>query len=384
MRCWRERGRRCVPGFTVVELLVSLAVVAAVIGLVAVAAGAAVRRSRQVACEALLESVAIGLVRFRADAGYLPPVLADPGLMPDGSLGAPQGTLGWSRDGVEAPVLPPADDPASGPVHSAWGPTELLSVQAWCSTTTPAEYLLGPGDRSQDGFGVILGAGGAVPAAQEAPGLREQPTAGIRHPGPDGVWGAWSDPRPGARPDGRFRSRCLAAFQGQTVFGDPFLGNGNSRSDRQDPRRLAGPRLGPYLDLSSSLELAGLVAIGPGGVPVVARPGEAGWSDALSRVILDPFGLPVVYYRRPHHRGDPRSVDRRYSLADVVPIRPAAFAPGEAIDAAADAAGDRSASRSAAAADFAVFSFGPDRGWNPLVRSDPEGRNEDNMVRLGR
>lgn len=381
MRCLREPVRR--HGFTVVELLVSLAIIAAVIGIVAVAAGAGVRRARRAACEALLDAVAMGLVRFRADVGYLPPVLADPGLMPDGSQGAPPGTLGWSRDGVEAPALPPVDDPSSGPVHAAWGPTELLSVQAWCSTTSPAEYLLGPGDRSQDGFGAILGAGGALPATPDLPGLREQPMAGIRHPGPDGVWGAWTQPRPGASPDGRFRSRCLAAFQGQGVFGDPVDGNRNARSERQDPRRLSGPRMGPYLDLSRELDLGGLVAIGPGGVPIVARPGDAAWSDALSRVILDPFGLPVLYYRRPHLRGDPRSVDRRFSLADVVPIRPAVFGQGEAIDAAADAAGDRSASRAAAAADFAVFSFGPDRGWNPLVRADPEGRNEDNLVRLG-
>jgi type II secretory pathway pseudopilin PulG len=384
MRCWRERGRRPAPGFTVVELLVSLAVIAAVLVMVAVAAGEAVRRSRRAACEALLEAVAMGFVRFRADTGYLPPVLADPGLMPDGSLGAPQGTLGWSRDAVEAPVLPPADDPASGPVHSAWGPTELLSVQAWCSTTTPAEYLLGPGDRSQDGFGVILGEGGALPAGAEAPGGREQPQEGIRHPGIDGVWGAWTNPRPGMRPDGRFRSRCLAAFVSDSLQGDPLEGNANGQSQRQDPSRLRGPRLGPYLDLASGLDVGGLVAIGPGGVPIVARPGDRAWHDSLSRVIIDPFGLPVLYYRRPHFRGNPRSLDRRFSLADVVPIRPARFGPGEAIDAAPDAAGDRSASGSAATAGLAVFSFGPDRAWNPLVRADPDGRNEDNIVRLER
>ena len=392
MRSWRDPSaclaRRAAPvprGFTIVELLVVLGVLAALLAVAAAAAGWAMRRARTASTEALLETLAVAVHSFRSDVGYLPPVLADPGLMPDGTPGALPGTFGWSRDAVAAPQLPPADDPSSGPRQDAWSPDDLLSVQAWCSTTSLAEYLVGPGDRSQDGFGVVLGGDGALPAAADSPGSRELPSVGIRHPGADGVWGACTAPRPGMPADGRFRSRCLAATSAPGGPGDPSEANGNGRSSRQDPSRLVGPRIGPYLDPGASgLELGGLVAIGAGGIPVVARIGDPGWNDGLSRVILDPFGGPVVYYRRGHRPGDPRSVDRRFSLADVVPIRPATFAPGEAIDAARDAAGDPSASRAAASAEFALLSFGPDRSWHPLVRADPDGRNEDNVVSLSR
>lgn len=372
------RGR----GFSVVELLVTLAVALMLLSLLLVGLGAAVRNARIASTAYLMDSLAQGLARFRADVGYLPPVLADPGLMPDGSPGALPGTLGWSRDGVAPPALPPADDPYAAPRRGDWGPNDRLAVQAWCSTTSLAEYLIGPGDRSQDGFGVITAADGALPASIDAPGCREQPTLGIRDPGPDGLWGAATDPRDGFPPDGRFRSRGLAAVT-PAGAGDPVEGNGNVRSPRQDPARLTGPRLGPYVDASSRLELGGLVAVGAGGMPVVARLGEAGYSDTLSKVLLDPFGMPIVYYRRPYLGSDLRSIDRRYSLADVIPLRPAVFGPGEAIDAAPDAAGDGSASRAAAAAEFALFSFGPDRSWHALIRADPDGRNQDNVVHWG-
>lgn len=361
----------------------TVAVAALLLSLLTVGLGAALRQARVASTAFLMDSVVQGIDRFRADLGYLPPVLADPGLMPDGSPGALPGTLGWSRDGVAPPALPPVGDPASGPLRTDWGPDDRLAVQAWCSTTSLAEYLVGPGDRSQDGFGVITAADGALPSAIDSPGYREQPTLGIRDPGSDGLWGAATEPRAGFSADGRFRSRCLAAVAPAGGSGDPVEGNGNGRSARQDPTRLLGRRLGPYVDVSSGLELGGLVGIGAGGVPVVARIGEAGYSDTLSKVILDPFGMPIVYYRRPYVGTDLRSIDRRFSLADVIPLRPATFSPGEAIDAAPDAAGDGSASRAAAAAEFALFSFGPNRSWHALIRADPDGRNEDNIVRWG-
>jgi hypothetical protein len=48
-----------------------------------------------------------------------------------------------------------------------------------------------------------------------------------------------------------------------------------------------------------------------------------------------------------------------------------------------DQAGDTSASRAARAAEFALLSIGPDRRWNPQVRADEAGFNEDNLVRFG-
>jgi hypothetical protein len=48
-----------------------------------------------------------------------------------------------------------------------------------------------------------------------------------------------------------------------------------------------------------------------------------------------------------------------------------------------DANGDPSASRAALAAEFALFSSGPDGNWNPTTRADAGGFNEDNIVRFG-
>jgi hypothetical protein len=33
--------------------------------------------------------------------------------------------------------------------------------------------------------------------------------------------------------------------------------------------------------------------------------------------------------------------------------------------------------------EFALLSFGPDQRWNPNIRADAEGYNEDNIVRFG-
>jgi hypothetical protein len=105
--------------------------------------------------------------------------------------------------------------------------------------------------------------------------------------------------------------------------------------------------------------------------------------DAYPKVFLDYFGNPIMYYRRGWVSGDPRTIDQSWSLADVVALRPARFGSGEDFDAMPDQAGDTSASRAARAAEFALLSFGPDRRWNPQVRADEAGFNEDNLVRFG-
>ena len=70
-------------------------------------------------------------------------------------------------------------------------------------------------------------------------------------------------------------------------------------------------------------------------------------------------------------------------VADIVALRPARFAPGDDVPAMPDQAGDNGASRAALGAEFGLLSFGPDQRWNPQVRADTAGFNEDNIVRFG-
>jgi hypothetical protein len=218
---------------------------------------------------------------------------------------------------------------------------------------------------------------------QSEPGLREVPPLGIRNPGADGVWGAFLEPRASTPGAGTFASRNLASAS---------AANGNTNGNtNQDPKYLVGRAYGPYLELKSDADIGAFVGL-DGGTPVAVRPGETvpavfGSSAAAPKAMLDYFGNPIQYYRRGYRNNDPKDVDRRFSLADVVALRPAVFAPGEAIDAVADLSqggvADTGASRAALGAEFALFSRGPDRRWNQAVRADAEGFNEDNIVRFG-
>jgi type II secretory pathway pseudopilin PulG len=374
-------------GFSVVELLVVIGILIAIISSLVVGLGYAARKARVANTEFLMNSIAIGLVRFKSDVGYFPPVLASPWGMPSGSGGTPMGSFGWARDAVPPPTLP--GTAGGGPKYDQWNDQAFRSVQAWCSNTAIVEYLVGPGDRSQDGYGVILTSSGALPADSNSAGFREQPALGIRNPGPDGVWGAFFSPRAGQSSDGSFRSRNLAAITVASGQGDSGAGNTNSVSAAQSIQFLRGKSLGPYLDMSSGIEIAGMTGFDGDGVPLVARPGEAGYTDALPKVVLDYFGKPIVYFRRPYVDNDPATVDRRFNLIDFIALRPAVMLPGEEAVGCRDASAttgdevENRGSRAAVAAEFALFSFGPDTRWNPFIRADPDGYNEDNIVRLG-
>ena len=383
-------GGRDARGFSVVELLVVIGILIAIISSFVVGLGFAARKARVANTEFLMNSVAIALTKFKSDVGYYPPVLASNVGMPGGTGGTPIGTYGWARDAVRPRALPPAASPSSGPSYGSWSLDDLRGVQAWCSNTSLVEYLIGPGDRSQDGYGVILGANGALPANTTTPGYREQPAAGIRNPGPDGAWGAFLNPRNGQPANGSFRSRNLAAINVNSGAGDPVMGNTNDISAAQSRQFLRGKSIGPYLELSGGIDIAGMTGFDGDGIPLVARPGEDAYSDALPKVLLDYFGKPIVYYRRPYLNDDPATVDRRYSLVDVIVLRPQVIPPGEEAVGCRDATPGQGGvntedrgTRAAAAAEFALFSFGPDTRWNPLVRADPDGFNEDNIVRLG-
>lgn len=384
---------RARAGFTIVELLVVLGVLIGIITTLVVGVGASMRRARVANTEYLMTSLAVGLVQFKAEVGYLPPVLGNPLQLDQPQYPLPadvNSARGWARDAVAPPQLTAGTDDSADDV--TWGTAEFARVQRWFSVTTLAEYLVGPGDRSEDGFGVVLQANGALPADQTTPGAREAPPVGIRNPGPDGVWGAFLSPREGSTGAGAFAARNLASSSPADGNRNSRLSGGSSPAANQDPRNLVGKPLGPYLELKSDTDIGAFVGLS-GGTPVAVRAGEAvpsvfGGFAGAPKTILDYFGNPIQYYRRGYRNNDPRDIDRRFSLADVIVLRPVVFAAGEAVDSpVADlsnsAPPDRGASRAALGAEFALFSRGPDRRWNQGVRADADGFNDDNLVRFG-
>jgi type II secretory pathway pseudopilin PulG len=368
----RSRRARPAAGVSVVELLVVLGILIAIISSLVVGLNYASRKARVANTEFLMNSIMAGMVRFKAETGYLPPVLSDPRQMPNGNGGTAFGQVGWARDGITPPTV--AGDQQNGPAYGSWNAQQNLAVQRWFSATTVPEYLLGTGDRSQDGYGVILNANGSLPA-DGTPGYREQPALGIRNPGQDGLWGALLDPRAGTAGNGFFGSRNLAVANANE-------GNTNGTAN-QSVQYLKGKSLGPYLEVKSDSDIGALTGFDGNGTPQVARIGEINNFELAPKVILDFFGKPILFYRRGYLNGDLKSMDRRFSLADVIALRPQSFTAGDAIDAAPDGNGDTSASRAAVAAECALLSFGPDTRWDPTVRADPAGYNEDNIVRFG-
>ena len=378
-----SRSRACPRrGFTVVEILVVLGVVIGIISTLVVGLNIAARRARVANTEFLMNSIVSGLTRFRAETGYLPPLLGDPSAQLGMSPSTPSTTgsaptVGWARDVLAPPAMPGSQ--TGGPNYGSWSAQQKANLQKWCSYTTIPEYLLGIGDRSQDGYGVIMDSTGALPASG-TPGYREQPTLGIRNPGSDGAWGSVLNPRPGTSGNGLFASRNLAvpnATQGNQ--NNPI----STGAQQQTAQFLSGKSLGPYIEVKNQSELGAIVGFQSNGTANVGKVGEINNFDAAPKCILDYFGRPLVFYRRGYLNGDPRSLDKSWSLADIVALRPQRVMPGEEMDAMADANGDTTASRAARAAEYALLSFGPDTKWDPTVRADTTGYNEDNIVRFG-
>ncbi len=356
------RGSR--RGFTVVELLIVIGIVIAILSTLLVGLAAANRRAQMANTEFLMDSMVSAIARFKADTGYLPPSLGVPNLVYSGATSTAFGTNGWARDLVESPSLATS----SGNYWDAWSNADRTAIQRYGSATSMPEYLLGFGDRSEDGYGMILGAGGAMPAAG-SPGSREQPTLGIRNPGRDGVWGAKLNPRPTFAGNGTFAARNLASA--------------NAAGNDDKSGYLKGKSLGPYLELKDDNRIGALIGYAADGTPQIAKPGEINNFDLAPKVILDYFGKPIMYYRRGYVNQDPRTIDDTWSLADVIALRPSRFGAGDALNGMPDANNDGSTSRELKSAGFALLSFGPDQRVTWDVRADTPGFNADNIVRTG-
>ena len=229
--------RRSMRGFTVVEMLVTVAIIITLVGILVVGLTQASGAAQRAQTKFLMNSMAAGLAQFKGDHGYLPPVLGD--------NGTPNNLPGWSRD-----VL--------GPPFCGSCPNIDLR-QSWFSVTTPAEYLLGYGDRTADGYGIV---GDIMQANSDSPGYIETPPLGFRAPGSDGAWGAIVNPRSGF---GSLPGVFAARNPGNA--GLPYVPNPTQPNAAANNVRVRGRIYGPYLELKDANLLGGLRPDG-----TIARP----------------------------------------------------------------------------------------------------------------
>jgi type II secretory pathway pseudopilin PulG len=362
------RGSPRRSAFTIVEMLVVVAIIIVLLTILIVALSQASRAAQRANTTFLMSSVTKGVAAFKGDFGFAPPVLGRRN--PDGSLVA-----GEERTAVNAP------DPGLADYAS--------QLQEWHSTTSLAEYLLGAGDRTEDGYGCV---GDVATASQQfpgSPGVKEVPKLGFRDPGPDGVWGAWTNPRelgPGQimPPDGSVASRRNTPFLPSPPAGTVSLQANNDL--------LPGRVYGPYLDLAEARNIGRINSDGS-----IALPGDDSYDTSRPPVIVDYWGRPLRYYRRVHAINDPGTTLKAPTLADVVILRPWIFDSGDDTLALADAnpnvnsplpgggtvPGDNASSRRLLGADFAILSEGPDRRSNRFIRADAQEYNKDNIVEVG-
>ena len=396
--------------FTLVELLVVIGVIAMLVGLLIVGINAAQKRAQKMNTQFLLSSISQALSRFKSDHGYYPPMLGDPTELtaslgwPATASATPKTQIGFARDLMAPPI-----NPSSGTTNtkvSQWAPQEATALQNWYSLTSLAEYLIGAGDRSQDGYGICGELPDTVPT-DPLPGQRELPRAGIRSPGMDGVWGAALQPismadansatvtssYSGAKMPsngnqailmkGLFFSRNVAlpsrVLLNATVSG---AGNDTSRCILRSRPNLEGKIFGPYLELKDPSVIGGY----KGRITDPKDPARVGTIQSIVRVtdgdpdfdkypkvILDYWGQPIRYYRRGYVNLTPNTPDQatdgtKFDLGDFFALRPTQAIESEfipdaqaATDVLADANNDRSSTARLRSAEFALLSSGPDK-----------------------
>lgn len=355
MRRMPTASRPTARGFTIVELLVTIAIIIALLGILLVALNTASEFAKEAKTRTLLQSISAALGRFREDTGYYPPVLGVASA--SGAVASPPGQFGYGRDLLQPPTVANPDSPTGA---------ELTAVNGWWSVTSLPDYLLGYDTRAYDGYGFDI----AQPLAN-SPGSREQPPVGIRHPGRDGVWGAALEPR----------SLASGAI-GYYLQRNPGGGSGGN-PNTWDTSGVRGKVLGPYLELKDADLVGGISGADAQGEPIVHRAEETPNFDALPKCFLDYWGRPIRYYRRGYNALEPGSVSTDFNLGDIVALRPQAVDAGADADGFADASGDTTTTRALLGGAFALVSTGPDRGWTPTVRVDAAGLNADNIVEVG-
>lgn len=355
-----EGSRDARRGFTLVELLVAISIVLILASLTFVAVNAARGKAKEAKARSTMTAMANATVAFEKDHGYIPPLLDN------------------DRNEYAYPDLS----------------LRVTNSDAWRqqvyfadSVTSPAEYLLGYGDWSEDGYGNSSADGGYTGDALETPAL------GFRSPGVDGYWSVVDADMDGIRTLAERRQQLLAG--------------GDSSVWRRPENGYPGKVYGPYFALSAS-DLVGTAQLDNGGVVeqdprtgkvLVLFPGDPGYDETAPRVICDPWGNAIQYFRRPSPPRTPSSFiiagdfngdgmqDSAPSLSDFVRLRAWDLAPGSAVDSdVADSGGDTTTSSRLQGGNYAFFSGGADGQWAPFtedVRVDEPELNRDNLVEIG-
>ncbi|MDA1007732.1 MAG: hypothetical protein O2800_01825 [Planctomycetota bacterium] len=341
-------------GFTIVELLVTIGIIVALLGLLLVGLNAASAFAKRAKTSTLMHTIAQGLAQFKEDVGYYPPVL---GVRGASTVASVPGEIGYARDLLMPPAI------ANPTVPTA---AEMASVRNWWSITSLPDYLVGYDDRTRDGYGFVS----ASPLAN-SPGQMEMPINGIRHCGRDGVWGAALNPNPLA-------ANAIGCYK-QRNPGGGATGNPNSWTGLG----VSGRQLGPYFELKDADFIGGIAGVDGQGEPIVLRAEETQDFDLLPKCFIDPWGRPIRYFRRGYNALDPASLNMNFNLGDVIALRPKTIPPGTEADGYADANNDTSTTRGLVSAEFALLSSGPDRLWDATTRVDATGWNADNVVETG-
>ncbi|MSR44184.1 MAG: prepilin-type N-terminal cleavage/methylation domain-containing protein [Phycisphaerales bacterium] len=360
--------------FTLIELLTVVAIIVTLVGLLLVALSKSAKAAQAASTRNLMSTISRGLAQFHTDTSYFPPTL---GFSPGGSA---SGSSGWLRD----LILPPT-------IVGAPTAPQLLQIQEYYSMTSLMEYLIGPGSRNEDGYGAF--GLPALPPADSA-GFKEIPTAGIRAPGRDGVWGAYMSPKVSFQARGTVAQRNLptgvyANYPIQSTVA--VLAPAN---ERKLLANVEGRVLGPYLELKDGSSIGAIVGTDALGAPVVARAGDNNWNPSAPKVLLDYYGQPIRYYRRGYSNADPRLVGGKslgggsgvpigWDLSDIFVLRPWVFEPNTEVDGLADANADTATSKELVTAEFALFSAGPNQKASYTARRDGDEFNADNIVEVG-
>ncbi len=350
-----QRARQChgpkcgakqrAGGFTLVEMLIVIAIIIILLGILLVGLNHATKTAQTAHTKALMTSIRQGLVRFKEDVGYYPPV------------------LGVERELIDLPNITDLSDIDF-----------VKQMDQWYSWTSLGEYLVGYGHQEQDGYGYKSPAQGG-PLYND-----ENPPVGIRHPGHDGVWNSTS--RNGTLAD-RFSTIVPPQVGGKAKV------------------------YGPYLELDNDRLLGSLYL--SAGEYKIAFPGEANYDATAPKVIVDYWGNPISYYRRLYPEGAltqsyrpnidydlDGDIDERDlpTLSDVVTLRPWELEPGQGANRprAKDEVDDPTTSILLESAEFALFSPGPDQTSDREKaledsrrphRVDPDDYNRDNIVEVG-
>ena len=361
--------------FTLIELLITISIIVLLVSILTVALTSA-RTSAQVAeTQSRLTALSQATIRFKEDVGYFPAVLDIQRNLAD---------------------FPPEPWMTKGTPKQ----TYRGQVQNWYSITSPSEYLIGYGNRNQDGYGRLPG------SQNNDPDFKEIPRLGIRHPSMDGVWRATDVTAGGTSINQQWefgRLRFRFPFDRGKLYG-PYL----EIENEQMFGRLA-------FDIDDTTPLTNPVT----GQLMVFYPGDPEYDLTQPIVIVDTWGTPIRYYRtlyprplpsitpKPHmsiaKTYPPSNTYDRPTMSDYFILRPSSFEQGKVIDGyLADFmdgltvdSGHTSTTMELQTGQFAYFSAGPDQQSNNSIRVDAFGlpdndgvnatdeSNADNLVEVG-